>query len=615
MAIFAVAASLPLLTAPSSARAEEVMRSFEATYEVLPNGDVRVTEEIVWDFDDEDDKHGIFRDLIVRGVCGEPRPNAEQPLTPCPEGKARRWSLREIETYAAEEGGDFEREPYDSERVDDALRLRIGRASVEVSGVRTYRITYFVERTLDEYTGHDELFWNVTGRWPVAILEARVRVVLPPGGDELQARCFQGDPDDSVECESRVSEDGVSLEYEANGPLESGDELTIVAGWDKGLVEVQMPLFDDAPEPQVWFTGDAAEIGGAALAGVLSLAGVGALWMRHGRDRRFKTIYYLTQDPGEESRPVFGGGPQVVVEFLPPDNLRPAQMGVILDEKADPRDVTATIVDLAVHGYLHITEIPKGEGLGKIFSSQDWHLTKVREPDPEVLPYEREIMEGLFETGPQVELSDLKNKFYKHLDDAQDRLYEDAMARHWFPRNPKTTKVIWVVIGLIVAVIGAGIALVTGLAAERAAIGIPIGVAGLLLAMLAPAMPRRSAIGSEALRRVLGFRLYVATAETRQHEFNEQQNIFARYLPYAIVFGCVDKWAKAFEGLDDRVSQETAYWYSGVGAFHVASFSSNLQGFSSSVTSTVQSSPSSSGSGFSGGGAGGGGGGGGGGSW
>src|SRR5438477_5933513 len=37
-----------------------------------------------------------------------------------------------------------------------------------------------------------------------------------------------------------------------------------------------------------------------------------------------------------------------VVEFGPPQNLKAAQLGLILDESADTKDVTATIVDLGV---------------------------------------------------------------------------------------------------------------------------------------------------------------------------------------------------------------------------------------------------------------------------
>ena len=65
------------------------------------------------------------------------------------------------------------------------------------------------------------------------------------------------------------------------------------------------------------------------------------------------------------------------VLFRPPDGLRPAQLGVLVDERADPVDVTATIVDLAVRGYLTIEEIPKHGWRGK----PDWTLTKIKDAE------------------------------------------------------------------------------------------------------------------------------------------------------------------------------------------------------------------------------------------
>jgi uncharacterized membrane protein len=109
--------------------------------------------------------------------------------------------------------------------------------------------------------------------------------------------------------------------------------------------------------------------------------------------------------------------------------------------------------------------------------------------------------------------------------------------------------------------------------------------------------------------------MYIETAEKHRQEFNEKENIFARYLPFAIVFGSVGKWAKAFEGLEDQAANSTSSWYSGTRPFAPLAFSSSLQSFSSSVSSTLGSTQSSGGSGFSGGSSGGGGGGGGGGSW
>jgi uncharacterized membrane protein len=342
----------------------------------------------------------------------------------------------------------------------------------------------------------------------------------------------------------------------------------------------------------------------------LSIAGLVFLWWRHGRDRRYKTLYYLTNDPAEHTAPLFASK-NIVVEYLPPDDLRPAQMGVLLDERADPLDVTATIVDLAVRGYLHITEIPK-EGW---FGSADWTLTKLKDADNTLLPYERTVLGGLFDSQSERKLSELKNKFYDDLSSAQGQLYGDAMERKWFARRPGTAKSLWLFAGIAVVAAGVGLSVASGWFLGRALIATPVIPAGLMLVLLSRTMSRRTAAGSEALRRVLGFRLYVATAETRQQEFNEQKNIFARYLPYAIVFGCVDKWAKAFEGMAGAAEASTLSWYTGAAAFNAMVFSSSLQSFSSSISSTIASAPSSGGSGFSGGFSGGGGGGGGGGSW
>jgi uncharacterized membrane protein len=127
-------------------------------------------------------------------------------------------------------------------------------------------------------------------------------------------------------------------------------------------------------------------------------------------------------------------------------------------------------------------------------------------------------------------------------------------------------------------------------------------------------MPRRTAIGRELMRRSLGFAKYMKTAETAQQAFAERANIFTSYLPYAIVFRCVDKWARAFKDID--VQAATGGWYVGTTPFNAGTFSSSLGSFSSSVSSTLASTPGGSGgSGFSGGSSGGGGGGGGGGGW
>jgi uncharacterized membrane protein len=106
----------------------------------------------------------------------------------------------------------------------------------------------------------------------------------------------------------------------------------------------------------------------------------------------------------------------------------------------------------------------------------------------------------------------------------------------------------------------------------------------------------------------------MVTAETDRQRVAEEANIFSDYLPYAIVFGCTDKWARAFEGLEDQARVDS--WYAGPGVFRPVAFASTVNSFSDSISSAIASTPGSSGSsGFSGGSSGGGMGGGGGSSW
>jgi uncharacterized membrane protein len=170
------------------------------------------------------------------------------------------------------------------------------------------------------------------------------------------------------------------------------------------------------------------------------------------------------------------------------------------------------------------------------------------------------------------------------------------------------------ILGCVLLAAGIGAIFVLGQWVGAAIVGIPIVIAGLLLLVLSQAMPRRTGPGREMYRRILGFRQYMTVAETDRQRFNEEANLFQEYLPYAIVYGCVEKWAEAFEGLDNPPS--TSSWYVSNHAFAPLAFSNSLQSFSSSMSSAIASTPGGSGgSGFSGGSSGGGGGGGGGGSW
>jgi uncharacterized membrane protein YgcG len=431
--------------------------------------------------------------------------------------------------------------------------------------------------------------------------------------------CFQGPTGSTDPCNSSFS--GGTASFRMTRQQAEGGGLTIVVAMPKGAVEVAPPdlvKVKSTGEQISDFAGlKPLPILAAILVGVASIAGVLRYWWLAGRDRWLGDLQYLTGEKRERRRPFFAKD-TVVIEYQPPEiarhgrRLRPAEIGTLLDEQADTLDVSATIVDLAVRGYLRITEIEKKQWL---FGSTDYKLERLKPSDDELLTYERNLLDGLFEDGDTVDMSDLKNEFYTTLSSVKSQLYTQVVKQDaYFASDPETVRTVHYVAGFALAGVGVGAIVLLGMALGAAIVGIPIVFAGLLMLALAHAMPRRTGPGREMYRRILGFRQYMTVAETDRQRFNEETNLFQEYLPYAIVYGCVDKWAKAFEGLENQ--PDTSSWYVSTHAFAPLAFSSSLQSFSSSMSSAIASTPGGSGgSGFSGGFSGGGGGGGGGGSW
>jgi hypothetical protein len=555
--------------APASADEGWIIRRFASDITIQPSGSLHIVETIDVDFGGLE-KRGIFRAIPVR----------------------YEWDEAHIRVFELAVGsvtdGNGRAIPYDLNEGGANIVIKIGDPDVFVSGPKTYRITYDVIGAMNAFPDHDELFWNVNGgNWPVPTATVTATVRVPSG---LQnTTCFQG-PSGSIDpCRATTTTSGA--EFATTRSLNSGEELTIVAALAKGVVSEPAPILEESARPiERYFEAQPVTL---ALALMALLGGLAALywrWHTVGRDVRERET--------------------VVPEYEPPDKLRPAQLGVIVDETADKKDVTATIVDLAVRGHLTITE----EG-GGLFGKKDWTLRATGKEPADLLLYERVIWNGLFKDRDEVKVSELREKFVVSLRAAEKSLYTDAAKSKWFTARPDEVRQGYAGLAVLAIVAGAGITWLLGATLGAGLIGIAVALVGVVALPLARVMPAKTAAGGELLRRTLGFRHYMEVAEKERQRFAERENIFSEYLPYAIVFGCVERWAKAFKDID--TSAQTASWYTGSTPFSATAMSSSLQGFSSNLGSAIASTPGSKGgSGFSGGGgAGGGGGGGGGGSW
>ncbi|MEX0650289.1 MAG: DUF2207 domain-containing protein [Candidatus Andersenbacteria bacterium] len=586
--------AITVLAFPLTSSAQEDWRidRFHSDLVITLSGVVQITETIAVDFGSVD-KHGIFRNL--------PHTYSN------PNESASTYTRLDVEAVTRD-GSD---EPYTISRNSSHIQIKIGDPSTEISGMHTYVITYTATGILRAFDDYDELYWNVTGNdWGVPITTASATIKVP-AGDFTQISCYRGYAGATDECTTQLTDS--TLVGFLTGELLVGEGMTVAAGFAKGIV----PIVTIDPPPTLL---DA--LGSPAFpvtAVTLSALGIGLLlrrWWLYGRDRQWIRKGLHDPDAKEGVMPLIGRE-TISVEYDSPDNLRPAEIGVLVDEKAHTLDVSATIVDLAVRGYLTITEIEKKW----LFGKTDYQLDRTEKVDEELLEYERLLLKKLFSDGQTVKLSDLKNSFYKSLRDVKAQLYADVTSKQLFAANPETVRTVYFGVAVGLVIFGVALFFVTGALISRAqaintyhsilpGLGVGMAVTGALALAMARAMPRKTAHGRELYRRTKGYELFVSGTEKYRQPFFERQNIFMEVLPYAMVFGVTDKLAQAFKEMGIEPVQPT--WYAGAHPFNVALFATNLNSFSQSLSSAMASAPSSGGSGgggFSGGGFGGGGGG------
>lgn len=253
------------------------------------------------------------------------------------------------------------------------------------------------------------------------------------------------------------------------------------------------------------------------------------------------------QEPETRRVPETEYSKDVAVQFTPPAGLKPGLVGTVYDGVAESRDVTATIVDLAVRGYLKITAVePEEDGKPAGRQKADWELTAQEPPaDDELSVMEAHLLNGMFAYGPTVRISQLTSDFGIVMREAVQGLYTESVHRGWYPRHPRSKRGLS---GLGLWILAGGAALVMGLLG-----GVPGVVGGVLVLGSAAAwqkfgrvLPGRTAQGTAVRIQALAFEEYLRTAEADQIKFEEAADIFSRYLPYAIVFGVADHWAKVF---------------------------------------------------------------------
>jgi len=624
----ALGLALGLSSVAQAAEGERVV-SFTADYNLASDGSMGVTETIDWQFG-PGEHHGIKRNITVRQGVSDP------------PGKYRVYEMSDV-TASSPTGANTD--VYVSDLGADSV-IRIGSPNEPFDGAQrqTYVIKYRLAHVANGFPDHAELYWNVTGGGFDIPLDS-VKATVDGPAAVTDALCFKGADRSADPC---LASAGPTATFSATG-LGPNEQMTIVASFPASAVTDTTP---DLRDGDTGFSGAAGSPMSSSMAKTLSILGyggglvipvlaaglMGTLFWKRGRDEQYAGLTPgLTPVAGASGPVTHGQSGPVAVQFAPPEGVRPGLVGTIIDEQANTIDVSATVVDLAVRGYLRIEEVESG----RLFKRTDWQLTKLVPPEraEALLPFEETLLAGIFADSNPVLLSGLKNKFHTTLTTVQSQMYAEGTRRGWFRKSPDQVRRAWTALGFVV--MGAGLVSGWFLGIQSAetdrigglSLGIPSGIvlavglliAGAIVFLLGQRMAAKTAAGSAVLAQSLGFKQYLVTAEARQIRFEEAQDIFSRYLPYAIVYGVADRWAGTFSEVAEAataagqsIGMPGWYIFAGSGGFgDFSGIASGVDSFSTMASGTFTSTPGSSGaSGFGGGGfAGGGGGGGGGGSW
>lgn len=520
--LLALVTAVPAAAAPRSFAIDR----FAVSLQVNADGTLIVREDISVEFTGA--HNGLIRVVPVRYERG-----------------GLDWSLR-VDGVGAygEDGGRLRAEVTRAQR---ALRIKAWVPGA-VDARRTVTFVYRVRRGYLGFEDHDELYWNATGdEWDVPIRRAEVFVNLPDGvaRDAVRTVAYTG-------ARGMAGRDytqewiGEYLAIATTRPLAPREGLTVVVGWPPGRVARATALQEAG-----WFLGDNWPLGLPGLTLVLA----GLMWWAYGRDP--------------------AASRSIAVEYEPPPGLRPAQAGALVDERAEPRDVIATLIDLAVRGYLKI------ESIRTAFDEPDFMFRRLKPVlrDPDLAPLELFILAKLFgdDWGLNLRLlSEVRRDYDNVFPPVRDQIYRSMIAAGLIPRSPYRVRVGWALVAGACTATGIALALSTPRWVEDYGWALPIGLAasGFVVLAFAPIMPRKTWRGVRMALRIRGFQEFLERAEKDRLERMPSDTLH-RWLPWAIALGVTERWVEHFHGL--KVDDPS--WFSGPEPFSLGRYGRDLASF------------------------------------
>ncbi|MET0692925.1 MAG: DUF2207 domain-containing protein, partial [Propionibacteriaceae bacterium] len=524
--------------------------------------------------------HGIKRNLITR----EPFDEKQDAVYDIDNVEVSSPDLVATDLSESTETSDGGREKQ--------LVLQIGSPNETVSeDTATYVISYDVTGAIRSSGSYDEFYWDATGFGNPAIAQFSATASVPGGAQDVT--CTYGAVQSTNQCSTKTFKQGGAATF-GQPDIPARQNVTLSVKVSPGLITNNQPQLE--PDGSQMATSTKVLLG---IAGFFTLAAAilspilgMAWWRKNGRDRRYAGLAPGTVPYAGQTADIVANDPDIPipVAFSPP-KIPVAEAGLLVDGQVDTRETAATIIDLAVRGALTVQSESK----------DDFSVTLV-DPSRATVPHEMVLLNTLFGGRPPGAVADLSTpgSLTSAHNAMRDSVITQVDSRGWFTKVPSAAKSGTIgfggiiVIGFILFQIGAALLWVL----------VPLLPIIITIAVIRSKMKRgqRTADGRAICDQVEGFKTYLATAEADQLRFEEGEDIFSRYLPWAIAFELADRWAKICGDLVamGRLPDTTPYWY--YGSYNMSAFNTGfLTGSLLSAANPAPVSGGSTGTGFGGG--------------
>jgi uncharacterized membrane protein len=576
---------------------QEAIRNFHANIRVNTDNSIDVVESITYNTG-EIERHGLLRDIYPYSSVD--------------------YSMKIENVSVADENDN----PYTFSISNQGkyLEIKIGDPDKTFAGRKTYVIKYHATKAIAQFEDFDEIYWNVTGNdWRIPIYETSASVVFPSGVVATQTSCYFGPEGSTKECHQ---EEKVNNSYDFIAPesLNAYEGLTIAAGFPKGIVSTYTEAEKNEGKPNKYFAWLVV-----IMLPLFTLFFSLRHWHKKGRDPKGRGV--------------------IVPQYDVPDGLTPMEVGGIVNENVNVKNISAEIIYLATKGYLKINQLE--EKFIGLIKTTDYELMKLKDFSDVENNFDKKLLTSLFNPRPQlsfsslkdfflkgaqplvdtapagqsIKLSDLKNVFHKDAASVVTSVLDTLLNKGYYKnlgrmKNSGGRIILIIFFSVWASMFFGGIFGVFLFMGNPLPLMFSIFISIIIYGIVSHFSPAKTEKGVATKEYLLGLKDYLQIAEKDRIIFHnapeKRPEIFEKLLPYAMVLGVANIWAKEFEGIYTTPPS----WYSrqGDGAFNAVVFSNSLSSFSSYASSSMSSSPSGSGSG-GGGSSGGGGGGGGGGGW